>query len=172
MSEKEEIFLEILSKQQDRIYRLIWSYVSTKMDHDDLFQNILLKIWKGLDSFEHRSSEGTWVYRIAINACIDYTRQLDKRTTQLSSEATAGFQVAGDGDIENELIHHEKLSILYQIIHSLTPVEKTLITLYLEDLKHGEIARIIGITERHVAVKLSRIRKKINEQFKRHEEPR
>lgn len=172
MSEKEDIFHKILENHRDRIYRLIWSYVSTKMDRDDLYQNILLKIWKGLDSFQHRSSEGTWVYRIAINACIDYTRRLGRHAQRLSSGETAGIQVAGDTDLESELIDHEDLSILYRVINTLTPVERTLITLYLEDLPHSEIAGIVGITERHVAVKLSRIKKKINEKIKQHEEHR
>ena len=117
MSAKEHNFLKILENHRDRIYRLIWSYVSTKMDHDDLYQNILLKIWKGLDSFQHRSSEGTWVYRIAINACIDYTRRLGRHAKRLSSGEKTSIQVAGDTDIESELIDHEDLSLLYRIIN-------------------------------------------------------
>ena len=170
MSDKEIIFTEILENFKDRIYRLIYSYVSTAMDRDDLFQTISLKIWKGLDAFQHRSSEGTWIYRIAVNACIDYTRRIENQNYLLTYEEAAGRQFPGDTDIEDEIIKNEDLSILYKIIHSLTPVEKTLVTLYLEDLKYSEIAGIIGITERHVAVKLSRIKKKLNEQIKRYEE--
>lgn len=169
MNDKESLFTEILEKYQDRIQRLIWSYVATKMDRDDLFQIISLKIWKGLDSFEYRSSEGTWIYRIAVNACIDFTRKLDRQAYRLSSEESEGIKVAGETDIEHELISNEQLSILYRIIHTLKPVERTLVTLYLEDLRHSEIAGILGITERHVAVKLSRIRKKMNEKIKHHE---
>lgn len=170
MSEKETIFIGMLEKYQDRIHRLIWSYVTTKMDSDDLFQIISLKIWKGLDAFQYRSSEGTWIYRIAVNACIDFTKKLDRHTYRLSSEESGGKQIPGDTDIERELINNDHLSILYKIIHTLTPVEKTLVTLYLEDLRHGEIAGILGITERHVAVKLSRIKKKMNEKIKRYDE--
>ena len=95
-----------------------------------------------------------------MNTCIDYSRKEGKEYTILRNKIET-LNIDGEIDIELEYIESEKMSILHRCIQSLSTIEKTLITLFLEDLRYSEIGKIIGISERHVAVKISRIKKKL-----------
>jgi RNA polymerase sigma-70 factor (ECF subfamily) len=133
----------------------------------DLFQNILIRIWKGLNSFENRSSVSTWVYRISVNAGIDFLRKEDinHKDIKISNEIEVTDKSL---NLEENLILSEKTKFVYKCINKLTFIDKTIITLYLEDLSYKEIAEVVGISEKYVSVKLTRIKKKLNECLKDH----
>jgi RNA polymerase sigma-70 factor (ECF subfamily) len=161
MKDKEQIFLDFIRDNNDCIYRIIWSFARTKADREDLYQDVLLKVWKGFEGFQHASKATTWLYRVTLNTCLDDDRR--KRRKEKSTENQIHrHHISGDSDVEQEYIENEQLSTLHQYIQLLSAAEKSLITLYLEDLKYSEIAKIIGISERHVAVKISRIKKKLS----------
>lgn len=161
MKDKEEIFLDLIRKNNDRIYRIIWSFANSTADRDDLYQNILLKVWNGIEKFRQKSQATTWLYRITLNACIDFRRS-EKIGHAVLSEQLDLLDLKGETDIEHEYIENEKLAVLHRCIKSLSTIEKTLLTLYLEDIKYGTIGSIVGISEKNVAVKISRIKKKLN----------
>ena len=171
MYTKEEIFKRILFDYQDKIYRLCWSYVQNEDDRKDLFQNILLKIWKNLDSFKDDSSISTWIFRLSVNTSIDYMRQ-NKKMKRLSTQINLSKLnlIDKSNDIEKNLLLSENLKLLYQCINQLSFIDRTLIYFYLEDLKYREIAEIIGISEKNVSVKLVRIKKLLKEYFQDFEE--
>lgn len=160
MKDKEKIFLNLISSYHDHIYRVIWSFTSSKSDAEDLYQGVLLKVWNNIGRFKHESKTSTWLYRVVMNTCIDYNRKEKKEYSMLRNQIET-LNIAGEIDIELEYIESEKIAILHQCIQSLSTIDKTLITLFLEDLKYSEIGKIVGISERHVAVKISRIKKKI-----------
>ena len=160
MKDKEKIFIDLTSSNHDRIYRVIWSFTSSKADAEDLYQGVLLKVWENIEKFQHESKASTWLYRVVMNTCIDYTRKERKGYTILRNQIET-LNVDGEINIELKYIESEKLSILHHCIQSLSTIEKTLITLFLEDLKYSEIGKIVGISERNVAVKISRIKKKL-----------
>ena len=74
MEDKEQKFQTIVTEYQHMIYRLCCSYIADEHIRKDLYQNILIRIWKGMHSFQNRSSIGTWVYRIAVNTSLDFLR--------------------------------------------------------------------------------------------------
>jgi RNA polymerase sigma-70 factor (ECF subfamily) len=160
MKDKEKIFFDVINSNQNRIYRIIWTFTSSKSDAEDLYQGVLLKVWSNIEKFKHKSKASTWLYRVVMNTCIDYTRREKKGFTLLRNQLES-LNIDGEIDIELEYIESEKLSILHRCIQSLSVTDKLLITLFLEDLKYSEIGKIVGISERNVAVKLSRIKKKI-----------
>ena len=75
MEDKEKYFKDILAEHQDMIYRLCCSYISDVELRQDLYQNILLRIWRGLETFNNLSSLRTWIYRVSVNASIDFLRK-------------------------------------------------------------------------------------------------
>lgn len=160
MKDKEKIFLDLISSNHDSIYRVIWSFTSSKSDAEDLYQGVLLKVWKNIGKFQHKSKASTWLYRVVMNTCIDYTRKERKGYTTLRNQIET-LNIDGEINIELEYIKSEKLAILHHCIQSLSTIDKTLITLFLEDLKYSEIGKIVGISERNVAIKISRIKKKL-----------
>ena len=160
MQDKEQIFLDLIRNNNDCIYRIIWSFAKAKADREDLYQNILLKVWNNIEKFKHESKTTTWLYRVVMNTCIDFSRKQKKGYPIIRNQIDTLY-IDGEIDIELEYIESEKLSLLHHSIQSLSTIEKTLITLFLEDLKYSEIGKIVGISERNVAVKISRIKKKI-----------
>jgi len=171
MTSKEEKFRQIVIDYQDKIYRLCWSYVQNEDDRKDLLQNILIRIWKSLDSFKDKSSLSTWIFRLTINTSIDFIRR-NKKNNRLSTQTDISDLniVDHSNDVEKSLIISENIVLLHKFINQLSFVDKTLVYFYLEDLKYKEIADILGISEKNVSVKLYRIKKILKKYFKDFEE--
>lgn len=163
MDHKTEIFKRILIDYQDKIYRLCRSYIRNEEDCMDLYQNILMKIWKNIDSLRDNSAINTWIFRISVNASIDYLRRLNR---DIKYSANIELKEANTSDtimdVEEEYVAKEGTDLLYNAIGKLTFLEQTIVSLFLEDLKYMEIATILGISEKNVGVKLSRIKKKLS----------
>jgi len=159
MKNKEKKFKDIISEFQDTIYRLCYSYVEDKEMRKDLYQNILIRIWKGLDTFKSHSSISTWIYRIAINTSLDFLRKEFNRSKTSTHLNIDDIEVADSSqNSEQEFIIGEKLKYLYHCIGKMNFIDKTIIFLYLEDLSYREIAGIVGISKKNVSVKLSRLK--------------
>jgi RNA polymerase sigma-70 factor (ECF subfamily) len=164
MEKKEEKFKNIISEYQDTIYRLCYSYVDDKEMRQDLYQNILIRIWKGLDSFEERSSVCTWVYRIAVNTSIDFLRTEYNKNSASKHTKIDDIEVMDNShNPEQNLIIAEKIKFIYHCINKMNFIDKTIIFLYLEDLSYREMAEVIGIGEKNVSVKLYRLKNKLME---------
>ena len=167
MAEKEEIFNELLRDYQDKIYRLCCYYVKNEEDRKDLLNDIYYRIWRNLYSFKHRSSISTWIFRISVNSCIDFIRKETKRKHVMANvEINEETAIDKSENIEKDFIASERIQMLYSCIDRLSLLDKTLISLYLEELSYKEIAEIVGITEKNVGVKLFRIKKSLNEFLK------
>ena len=132
-------------------------YCHTEFDKQDLFQEIIVQLWKSFPRFRGESKFGTWLYRIALNTAIsDFRRQ--KKT--ITSTATAEVQV----DIEDfgySQVQDEKLRQLHQAIDQLTEIEKAIVMLYLEDKSYNEMEQILGISQNTLRVKMNRIKEKL-----------
>ena len=123
----------------------------------DLFQEILLQLWRAYDSFRGQSKITTWMYRVALNTAISGYRK-QKRRPQQNSLTVEELQIAVE---EYDQEWEEKRKFLYKAINQLSEVEKAIVMLYLEGQSYDEIAEIIGITRTHVGVKLNRIKTKL-----------
>jgi len=155
----ETIFLTTVEANKDRLFRICRSYSTDVDDAKDLFQEVLLNLWKSLPSFKNQSTIDTWVYRITMNVCL--------RAKQFSDKKQKHF-VRLDGvhyeNIEDPLDQsgNEKLVLkLSECVKKLEGTDKSIILLHLEDLPYKEIAQIIGLSENHVAVKIKRIKIKL-----------
>jgi RNA polymerase sigma factor (sigma-70 family) len=149
----EDQFLEIITKNRDAIYRLCVIYASSSTLAEDIFQDVLLQIWKALPSFQQKSAVNTWVYRIALNVCMRSKCNSEKARTLPLDTATQWLN--GLALPEHD---HEATKSLYRCIAKLEGVNRGIIALYLEDLSYREIAGITGLTENHVAVRVKRIK--------------
>jgi len=162
MKKKEETFKSLISEYQDTIYRLCYSYVEDKEMRKDLYQNILIRIWKGLDSFKQHSSITTWVYRVAVNTSLDFLRQEFNRNETLNNININDIEIEDSSqNPEKKLIIAEKIKYIYHCIGKMNFIDITIIFLYLEDLSYREIAEIVGISEKNVSVKLYRLKNKL-----------
>jgi RNA polymerase sigma-70 factor (ECF subfamily) len=148
------IFEEVLAQNSDRLWRLSRVYALDDQDAKDLYQEIAIHIWKGIQTYQAKSSVNTWIYRIAINTAINHKIQSGRRKSHLP--------LSEDMIISTFEARHPQAERLYDYIKKLNDVDRSLITLYLEDFSHREIAEVLGISENYVAVKLGRIRDKLS----------
>jgi RNA polymerase sigma-70 factor (ECF subfamily) len=154
------IFGKIIEDNKQRIIRICWAYSQNKEDQKDLFQEVALNLWKSLPSFRKEARLDTWVYRVCLNVCMQYAMKLNK--SKIVRVDFEGIEIFDDSaDLHYNLENFEKIKILYECISKLNDAEKSLVLLFLEDLSYKTISEVTGITENHVAVKLSRIKKKL-----------
>jgi RNA polymerase sigma-70 factor, ECF subfamily len=132
-------------------------YASNKEDRRDLFQEILIQLWKAYPKFRNESKITTWMYRVALNTAISQFRKSSRKPAHLDIDEN-GFQIA---DNVYDYEYEEKLRILQSAITQLSKIEKAIVMLYLEDKPYTEIADTIGITENNLRVKLNRIKTKL-----------
>ena len=153
----EKQFIEIINQNQGIVHKVCAMYVDTEEDRQDLFQEILIQLWKSFPRFRGDSKISTWMYRVALNTAISYFRKQSRKPQRTSLENTF-FQIA---DEEYDFEYEEKVKILKSAINQLTKVEKAIMMLYLEEKDYSEIAETVGITQNYVRVKMNRIKNKL-----------
>lgn len=150
----EQLFVQTINQHQGILHKVCRIYCNNETEREDLFQEMILQLWKSFPSFRKESKVSTWMYRIALNTAISGLRKKRVLTTELDAVT---YQIKDEKD-ENLA---ENLQLLYKAINHLTSIEKSIILLYLEDKPYDEIAEITGITANYVAVKMNRIKEKL-----------
>ena len=144
-------FLNMLREYNRIIYKVVSFYTNENNTVDDLYQDVVLNLWKGFPNFRKESQLSTWIYRIALNTCVSFYRKKIRRPDCV--EITSDIKVYTE---ENEVVAE-----LYACINQLGKLERALILLYLEDRPYKEIAEIMGITTTNVSTKICRIKEKL-----------
>lgn len=151
-------FDEVYHQYWDRIFRLCMGYVN---DHDlalDMAQETFVIVWKQLPTFRGEAAIGTWIYRIAVNLCL---RQIEKNSREFRLKKDAPLH---HHDTEPDL--EPRIRLLYRLISELPELDRIIISLELETVKQSEIARITGISDSNVRVRIHRIKEKLTKKFK------
>ncbi|MBL4655995.1 MAG: RNA polymerase sigma factor [Bacteroidia bacterium] len=156
----ESTFIDALEQDKGRIFRMCRAYSTDNENAKDLFQDVVLQIWKSLPSFSELSTIDTWIYRITLNVCIRSNLQVKKREDKMVRLDSIHFENLGTGSDDN-FEESEKFKPLYRCISTLGETDRSIILLFLEDLPYKEISSVIGLTENHIAVKLKRIKEKL-----------
>lgn len=147
-------FLKTLDKHQGIVHKVSRMYRDTPQDQEDLFQEIVLQLWRSFPDFRQQSKVSTWMYRIALNTAIAAFR---KKKVELVFKAEIPKIIDGGQD----RLRSENEDRMFAAFKVLNQAEKAVMALYLEDYPYQEIASIIGITENHVAVIISRVKTKL-----------
>jgi RNA polymerase sigma factor (sigma-70 family) len=153
----EKIFVDMINGNRGIIYKVCNLYCFEKEYREDLFQEIVLQLWKAFPGFRNESLPSTWMYRVALNTAISHFRK-EGRKPHRRSISLLEFQLPDLSQFPDE---NENLSLLKQAIQRLTKVEKAVIMLYLEEKSYEEISEITGISKSNVGVKINRIKSKL-----------
>ena len=149
-------FLKTITKYQKILHKVCHLYTNTPEDREDLFQEILIQLWKSIHQFRENSKISTWMYKVALHTAIKHLNK-SKRQTILKGgvvETMNYHQLA-------ESYGEEDFNLLYMAIGQLNKIDKALTLLYLEKHSYQEIATFMGISESNVGVKISRIKNKL-----------
>lgn len=151
-------FEQIHKAYWPKVYRQCMGYIN---DHDianDLAQETFIKVWLNLHKFRHESAIGTWIFRIAVNLCLQQINR-DKKSPKIELPKEIIDEVSRNNEPE--------LQLLYTYISELPEIDRIIISLELEDLKQKEIANIVGLSESNIRVKIHRIKEKLTQKFQK-----
>jgi len=162
----EHKFLELVNENRNKILRVCRVYAWNSADQDDLYQEILSQIWRGLPGLKEKQFANTWLYRVAINTAISFVRKRASRSDRVVQFGHADLTRAIESRQTTEENIDDRMADLYTAIYKLDPLEKALVTLFLEDFTYEQIAEATGINAGHVGVMLHRAKKKLSSLMK------
>lgn len=157
MNQREKIFSEVVHENKGGIYRICLAYLYDKSHADDLYQEILLQIWKSLDNFKGAAQISTWVYRIAVNTAITYNAHHKKKKHEPLPEIVN----IADEHTGQAKEKEQQLASLTNAISKLEEQDRLLISLVLENISYKEIAEITGSNTNNIGVRINRIKARL-----------
>ena len=149
-------FTALIEENQGIIFKVSGMYCDNEACRKDLFQDILLQLWRSYPTYNHKSKFSSWMYRVALNTAISQFRKVTKSKIDLVQELPI-IPTTEDSYSEKE----EREKVLHTAINKLSKAEKTIIILYMDDYSYEEISDIIGISTTYVGVKINRIKPKL-----------
>jgi RNA polymerase sigma-70 factor, ECF subfamily len=149
-------FLELVEENKKLIYKVSHMYCDNIIDKRDLFQEIIVNLWKAYPNFRGNSKVSTWVYRISINTAISWFRDYVKNNNNIVYTNVIP-QLQDDSAID------ELYDQLYSAIGTLGKLDKAIILLQLDGYSYDDISEIIGLTKTNVATKINRIKLKLKD---------
>jgi RNA polymerase sigma-70 factor, ECF subfamily len=176
----QEAFGRLVERHQRRVFSLVYHLVRRRDAVEDLAQEIFLKAYLAIRSFNFESSFGTWLGRVAVNHCYDYLRKERasrvKYYAEMSEEGSRRLEESYEGqqadapDAEQQALLQETVSALLER----APADDRILLVLkeMEELSVEEIAEIMRLTKTAVKVRLHRARKRMLEDYKRWREGR
>ncbi|WOK05699.1 sigma-70 family RNA polymerase sigma factor [Imperialibacter roseus] len=156
MSESvDSTFLQQINQNLGIAHKICLGYFQDAEDRADAFQEMMYQLWRSYESFQGDAKFSTWMYRVCLNTAMTYKRKSRKNTFDALSDRHD--QMPASPSVNNE----EELGLLFKAIATLSPVNKAVVLLYLEDLSYEEIAGITGLSKSNVSVKMFRIKKEL-----------
>ncbi len=153
MNTLETAFAQMIREHKHTIYTVCFMFSKDSDEVNDLFQEVMINLWKGFESFEGKSSMATWIWRVSFNTCIS-----QERKKKLSDTVPLSMEINLFKDQDSD---SRQINMLYDRIHRLKPFDRAIVLLWLENMSYEEIAAIVGITVKNVSVRLYRIKEEL-----------
>lgn len=152
----EQEFANIVREHKSTIYTVCYMFSKNQDEVDDLFQEVLLNLWRGIEHFKGESKLATWIYRISLNTCISTDRKKKKHATETLSQQADIYAATDEAETR-------QIQMLHKRVHRLRPFDRAIVLLWLEGLPYDEIGAITGISAKNVSVRLVRIREELKQ---------
>jgi len=155
MKNQEREFEEIVRANRSTIYTVCYMFSNDQDEVADLFQEILINLWKSLPSFEGRSNIRSWIYRVSLNVCISLSRKKQRHKTMPLTMDINPYEETETNQ------NFKQMDMLRRRIAKLGQYDRAIILLWLENISYEEIAAIMGITVKNVSIRLYRIKEEL-----------
>jgi RNA polymerase sigma-70 factor (ECF subfamily) len=147
-------FTKLVMENKRRIYTVCYMFSKNPEEVADLFQEIIINLWKGLQTFKGDRYLSTWVWKVSLNTCINYSKKEKRKPETVPLDVN--MNLFDDTDESSAQIRQ-----LYERINRLGVVDRSIILMWLENMSYDDIGSVLGITANNVSVKLVRIREKL-----------
>ena len=154
MKNQEQQFAQLVREHKSTIYTVCYMFSHDEDEVNDLFQETLINMWKGIDSFREESKISTWIYRVALNTCLLQERKKKREVPKVPLSMNVNF-------FEDEDAKVAQVRQLHQRIGKLGLVDRAIVMLWLEGTSYDEIGAVMGISAQNVGVKLYRIKEQL-----------
>jgi RNA polymerase sigma-70 factor, ECF subfamily len=145
-------FIELIEENKGLILKICLFYTKTKADLQDLFQEIVLRAWKGYEGFRHDSKFSTWLYSVALHTALFLQRKRKPEIQPLSPDIP-------DPDVP--FLNTEQTQLMRVAINGLNDIEKSIVLLFLDGYSYDDMEKITGISNATLRVKMNRIKQKL-----------
>ena len=154
MKQEEEIFARLVREHKSTIYTVCYMFSKDEDEVQDLFQETLINMWKGMGGFREESKIDTWIYRVALNTCLTQERKKKREVKKVPLNMDVNYFEDNDDNAKQARILHQRIS-------QLAYVDRALVMLWLDGMSYDEIGAVVGISAQNVAVKLFRIKEQL-----------
>ncbi len=152
-------FEHLLARYYGVIFRLAARHAEDRAAAEDLAQDICVKLARKIATYDGRARFSTWLYALALNACRDYLRAMDRerrKRAEYGDFARLAAEDAAEAARRSRLLR-EMLDALEE------PLRETALLVIDHDLSHAEAAEILGCKESTVSWRLHEIRKRLKD---------
>jgi RNA polymerase sigma-70 factor (ECF subfamily) len=164
------VFAELVLKYQDRIYNLCRYMLENPQDAEDAAQDTFIKAYRGLKNYSPTASFYTWLYRIAVNTCLDHKRKFSFHSLFFSTDKETHIN-----NFPSQALSPESAYAISQSIHALQSAlnnlsEKLRVVIVLSEVEgfsYEEIAEILDVSVGTVKSRISRAREELKKNMKK-----
>ena len=151
---QEERFSQLVREHKSTIYTVCYMFSHDEEEVNDLFQETLINMWKGIEGFREESNISTWIYRVALNTCLLQERKKKKEVKKVPLKMDVNY-------FDNDDARSAQVRMLHKRIGQLGLVDRALVMMWLEGMSYDEIGAVMGISAQNVGVKLFRIKEQL-----------
>jgi len=157
----EDTLLALLKDHDAALRGIAIAYAGADGEEEDLYQEVLVQVWRSLPTFHGNSAAGTWLYRVALNTALMWRRKATKRASRPSSSEplTDGVPAASQDS------QRSQADILADFLSTLGGPDRSVLLLYMEGLSYQEIADVTGLSVSAVGVRLHRMKQTFTARF-------
>ena len=147
-------FTKMVKEYRKTIYTVCYFFSKDTEEVNDLYQEILINLWKGFPNYRGESSLKTWIWRVSLNTCSNQERKKKSRirTVPLSID----IDLYNDDDAGSR-----QIQMLYDRINRLDVFDRAIILLWLENMTYQDIADVVGISVSNITTRLFRIKEQL-----------
>ena len=147
-------FTKMVKEYRKTIYTVCYFFSKDTEEVNDLYQEILINLWKGFPNYRGESSLKTWIWRVSLNTCSNQERKKKSRIQTVP--------LSVDIDLYNdEDTNSRQIRMLYDRINRLDVFDRAIILLWLENMTYQDIADVVGISVSNVTTRLFRIKEQL-----------
>ena len=144
----------MVKEYRKTIYTVCYFYSKDTEEVNDLYQEILINLWKGFEKFRGESSLKTWIWRVSLNTCNNQERK--KKSSVQTIPLSIDIDLYNDDDAQSK-----QIQMLYDRINRLDVFDRAIILLWLENMSYQDIADVVGISLSNVTTRLFRLKEQL-----------